>query len=179
MATVYNSTHTGQQIDNILDMIYPVGSIYLSVNNVDPSTLFGGTWERIEGKFLLASSSTHAIGTIGGEESHSHSTGNHTLTVNEIPIHAHTVYLFNANNTNFDAKYYNSDGSMQIGNMGGRLESLPWQSSAFKTAGGDGIGDPAGNAGPSGGGAAHNHGDTNSVSNMPPYLTVNMWKRIS
>lgn len=47
MATAYNSTHTGQQIDNILDMIYPVGSIYLSVNNVDPSTLFGGAWERI------------------------------------------------------------------------------------------------------------------------------------
>ena len=79
MATIYNSTHTGQQIDNILNMIYPVGSIYLSVNNVDTSTLFGGSWERIEGKFLLASSSTHAIGTTGGEESHS-------LTQGELPV---------------------------------------------------------------------------------------------
>lgn len=47
MATTYNSTHTRQWIDNILDMIYPVGSIYLSVNNADPSTLFGGAQKRI------------------------------------------------------------------------------------------------------------------------------------
>lgn len=53
----YNSTHSGSEIDNtidqavlhseILNLIYPVGSIYLSVNSTDPSTFIGGTWERI------------------------------------------------------------------------------------------------------------------------------------
>ena len=37
----------------ILDVVYPVGAIYMSVNSTNPSTLFGGTWEQIEGKFLL------------------------------------------------------------------------------------------------------------------------------
>ena len=34
---------------------YPVGSIYMSVNSTDPSTLFGGSWEQIQDRFLLAS----------------------------------------------------------------------------------------------------------------------------
>ena len=52
----YSSSHTGLQIDNLdtrltalesslLNSIYPVGSIYLSVNSTNPGTLFGGTWE--------------------------------------------------------------------------------------------------------------------------------------
>ena len=34
-----------QGINNVVDIIYPIGSIYLSVNNVNPSSVFGGTWE--------------------------------------------------------------------------------------------------------------------------------------
>ena len=68
---------------NIFDLIYPVGSIYISVNSINPGTLFGGTWEQIQGKFLLASSSSHALGSTGGEETH-------TLTRNEIPDHTHS-----------------------------------------------------------------------------------------
>ena len=48
---------------------YPVGSIYMSVNSTDPGTLFGGTWERITGRFLLAA-------TDGGSSGASQKAGN-------------------------------------------------------------------------------------------------------
>ena len=68
----------------IVDLIYPVGSIYMSVNSASPSDLFGGTWERIQDRFLLASGSTYSAGSIGGEDSH-------TLTIDEMPMHSHDI----------------------------------------------------------------------------------------
>ena len=69
-------------VSQVLDMFYPVGSIYSSVNDTDPSTFMGGTWERIQGRFLFAADGTHAAGSTGGEATH-------TLTVNEMPTHSH------------------------------------------------------------------------------------------
>lgn len=69
---------------SITGMVYPVGSIYVSVNSVSPAVLFGGTWERIQDTFLLASGSSHAAGTTGGAETV-------TLTTNQIPSHAHGI----------------------------------------------------------------------------------------
>ena len=37
---------------NLLDIVYPVGSIYISVNNISPADSVGGTWVKIEDKFL-------------------------------------------------------------------------------------------------------------------------------
>lgn len=48
---------------NVLDLIYPIGSLYLSVNSTNPSTLFGGTWEQIKDRFLLATGDTYAPNT--------------------------------------------------------------------------------------------------------------------
>lgn len=66
--------YTSEQLQKfgILDVIYPVGSIYLSVNSVNPETLFGGSWEQIEDSFLLAAGSSHAAGSTGGAENHKH-----------------------------------------------------------------------------------------------------------
>lgn len=62
--------YTKDEIDVIKtvlrDFLYPVGSIYMSVNATNPSTLFGGTWQKIEGRFLLGSSSSYANGATGG-----------------------------------------------------------------------------------------------------------------
>ena len=55
-----------------LDSVYPVGSIYMSVNNTNPQILFGGTWEQIQDKFLLASGSTYLAGSTGGNATHKH-----------------------------------------------------------------------------------------------------------
>ena len=66
----------------MLDSVYPIGAIYISVSNTSPSVLFGGTWEEIQGRFLLGRSSDHAAGSTGGEETH-------TLTAAEMPAHTH------------------------------------------------------------------------------------------
>ena len=67
---------------------YPVGAIYLSVTNVNPATLFGGTWEAIGGRFLLGANSTYAAGSTGGESAHK-------LTTSEMPRHNHTLDNYN------------------------------------------------------------------------------------
>lgn len=79
----------------ILETVYPVGSIYVSVNSTSPATLFSlGEWERIEDTFLLASGSTYTAGTTGGEATH-------TLTVEEMPAHTHDYkrHAFDRNDT--------------------------------------------------------------------------------
>ena len=64
--------------------IFPIGSIYMSVNETDPKDLFGGTWERIKDTFLLACGDTYANGATGGEATHK-------LTIEEMPSHNHVV----------------------------------------------------------------------------------------
>lgn len=72
-------THLSSDVTDLIDVIYPVGSIYMSVNSVNPSTLFGGTWEQIKDKFLLSSGDTYSNGATGGSAdavvvTHTHST---------------------------------------------------------------------------------------------------------
>ena len=66
----------------LLDLIYPVGSIYMSMNSTSPETLFGGTWQQITNAFLLPSTTSRQT---GGEETH-------VLTEAEIPAHTHWIY---------------------------------------------------------------------------------------
>lgn len=73
-------TLTLEDITGIADLIYPVGSIYMSLNPTDPSTLFGGTWEQIEDTFLLAAGSVSA-GNKGGAASYSLSIAAHKHTI--------------------------------------------------------------------------------------------------
>ena len=78
-----------EQYSSIVNIVYPIGSIYMSVNAADPSTLFSGTsWEKLEGRFLLGSNSTYKPGSTGGEATH-------TLTYNEMPQHTHPMYSYN------------------------------------------------------------------------------------
>lgn len=67
---------------SLVDIIYPVGSIYMSANNVNPGTLFGGTWQAISGRFILAAGGNYPLGTTGGSATKQ-------LSVNEMPIHTH------------------------------------------------------------------------------------------
>lgn len=63
---------------DILDIIYPVGSFYMSTDATAPSTLFGGTWERIKGAFIWGIADNETPSATGGEKTH-------TLIESELP----------------------------------------------------------------------------------------------
>ena len=65
---------------------HPVGSYYWSSESTDPSTLFGGTWEQVKDRFVLAAGDSYAVGATGGEPTH-------TLAEAEMPAHNHTQYV--------------------------------------------------------------------------------------
>lgn len=50
--------------ESILSMVYPVGSVYISVNDVSPAAFLGGTWEKIsQGRVLQGAADGQAAGT--------------------------------------------------------------------------------------------------------------------
>lgn len=82
------SQHETWSSSKIRDFIYPVGSIYMSTNNISPATIFGGTWVQIQDRFLLAAGSSYTAGDTGGEASH-------TLTKSELPAEKLGIYVSN------------------------------------------------------------------------------------
>lgn len=73
---------------------WPVGSIYMSMVSTNPGTLFGGTWVRMENRFLLGAGSGYAAGATGGE-------AEHTLTGNEMPSHYHLLAMNQAGESEY------------------------------------------------------------------------------
>ena len=131
---------------------WPVGSIYLSLSDVSPAELFGGQWERLKDRFLLAAGDAHAIGETGGEEKV-------TLTEKQLPQVKGTITA---------AAYSNAWGMFSAATgafsrvendmpspVGGSVSSGNQRSRSVEMS--------------FGGGMAH--------SNMPPWLAVTMWKR--
>lgn len=135
---------------SIVDLIYPVGSIYMSVNSTSPATLFGGTWEQLQDRFLLSAGNTYTAGSTGGS-------ADVTLNLNQIPSHAHMEYLnctYGGGNKTISSQFIIED-----------MQYVSW-TSAERTGMNTGY---AGNTGTAGGSQPHD--------NMPPYLAVYMWKR--
>lgn len=136
------------------ELIYPMGSLYLSAVDTDPGVLFGGTWERIRDRFLLAAGTAYGAGTTGGEAVH-------TLAESELPTHAHDP----ANQAGYYGFITNSQKAFTVGDMGvqsGSGRYYPYASAAFDISRNT-------KTGSVGGGKAHN--------NMPPYLAVYVWQR--
>lgn len=162
------------QISGIADVIYPVGSIYMSVNSTDPSLLFGGTWERIQDRFLLAAGSTYENGATGGEATHvltdaESGLKEHTHNVS-IGTHSHGTY-------NSGERFISvaSGGAVNAGGIAGSgvrkylYADVPsnWHMNLNTSAADLGTKTTTKNARSNG--TAHN--------NMPPYLAVYIWKR--
>ena len=70
-------------VTSLIDLVYPVGAVYISMNQTSPQTLFGGTWKQVQGRFLIGAGTAYPAGSTGGEATH-------TLTASEIPDHTHT-----------------------------------------------------------------------------------------
>lgn len=141
-------------VSSIKSAMYPVGSVYITYNNVNPGTFLGGTWERFgQGRTLVgegtgndgSTSMSFATNSVGGEYKHK-------LTVDEIPNHKHAVYI------------QNTTSNPQV-NAPKWTVALPnsWKQYASDTKL---FGPSTGNAG---GDASHN--------NIQPYITVYFWKR--
>ena len=75
---------TTNSTNGLLDLVYPVGSIYMTVNSTSPATLFGGNWEQIESDAYLKIVNTNA-GNLGGTSS------NHKIPLSSIPSHNHYI----------------------------------------------------------------------------------------
>ena len=136
----------------VLRYVYPVGSVYASLDGTDPQERFGGTWERIAGRFLLGADETHGAGTTGGTE-------RVTLEAAQMPRHGHIEtlhvkgkgYGFMTGDTVSEAAgenvYSFEESTLDVRANTGVLMSTRY----------------------AGGSEAH--------ENMPPYLAVHMWRR--
>lgn len=111
----------------IVNLVYPVGSLYFSMSDVDPANFIGGTWTRVEDRFVLAAGDVYSAGTTGGESSH-------VLTIDEMPSHSHSILLNSASSASYDTwdysfgaskanrNYYSqSPAAPIVGNTGGSV----------------------------------------------------------
>lgn len=140
------------QNKRLIDCIYPVGSIYMTIDDTSPEILFGGVWEQIKDRFILGASDETKPNKTGGSGTHTHTTASHTLTIDEIPSHEHKIGR-------------DDDGAAGSAGYG-----------TIHSKGVDGA-DRLIATSAVGGGNAHNHGSTGSASNYPPYYTAWIWKR--
>lgn len=164
-------------MQRLIDLIYPVGSIYMSVNSTSPADLFGGTWDTMPaGRVLLAQGksqwgTTYTAGSTGGEATH-------LLTPEEMPRHKHDAV---ANNVNISGTAYLQMGngvSIATGSTTGVFSAI-----GSGTVEGYGSGSRSGTNGLK---FNSTHTPTISISytgadtahnNLQPFIAVFMWRR--
>ena len=144
-----------EEEETIFDRVYPIGSVYISINDTNPGLLFGGSWTRIKDKFLLAAGDTYSLGEIGGE-------AEHTLTKPELPqIYGRVTY----HGMTADGR-----GGTFTSSATGDFKPVTPQTvyKLFTTT----------NSGArSIGGVELDVGEDQPHNNMPPYVTVYIWYR--
>ena len=157
---MYIALESGDFKKDIVDLIYPVGSIYISMNSANPSTLFGGTWEAFgQGRVLIgagtgndgSTSLSFSASTTGGEYRHS-------LSIEELPSHNHGLESITGYD---DMNFINGDGKFHIQNSD---TTVGWNGAVYAQYYY---------------GVTYNTGSGTSHNNIQPYIVTYMWKRVS
>lgn len=141
-----------QVLAAVVERDHPVGSLYISNDPTSPASLFGGTWERIKDRFILAAGDTYAAGSTGGEAAHA-------LNVKEAPTHHHVQYAF----TN-DGNANPVISTKESGELLGAIQPTPYN-----------YGSQKGNKYL----CTQDSGDSMPHNNMPPYIAMYVWRRIA
>jgi len=134
------------------DKIYPIGSVHITTNSVNPSNYFDGEWERIRDTFLLASGTTYENGATGGSAE-----VKLTASQSGVPAHNHT--------------YAHSDTTYKLNTTNrkpGTSTAVAYGTSITATANNT--------TKTSNDNTAQNASEAHN--NMPPYLAVYMWERV-
>lgn len=138
-----------QVLAAVVERDHPVGSLYISENATSPAELYGGTWERIEGKFIMGASDTYPAGSTGGE-------AEHTLTRSELPRIRENLTGFTAYNANNGG----TDGVLSFIEEATLSNVQPGNSTKYATL-------------------TMSLGDSQPHNNIPPYYSVYIWRRIA
>lgn len=159
---------------SLLDAIYPIGSIYMSTNDVSPQTFLGGYWDKIKGRFLLAAAEEEDIGTepdesvcyrVGGATGGSERV---TLTANQSGQRALTI---TGGGHAHSVKYRND---LKTASTGDSRRFGPYAASSSGTAY-----SPVTSSSETHTHSVSAQNATESHGNMPPYLAVHMWERVA
>ena len=168
---------------------FPIGSIYVSIKETSPSSIFGGSWEKITDKFLYATSATGDAGKNGGSSTISYTpTGSvtgtvasHTLTMAQMPTHNHVQSARNPSDGSTNPAGGNKDNTDRVG-AGVEWKACSWQN-ANQQKWADGW---TMNTYSRGSSEGHNHGfsgtftgTTASLTVNPAHYTVHAWVRIA
>lgn len=97
---------------DIVNLIYPIGAIYISVSSTNPSTLFKGTvWRQIEAGYTLIQAGTSSWGeTYSASAIGGYGTASHTIRNSNLPMHTHTA----SGSTNVSGGHTHTKGTMNI-----------------------------------------------------------------
>ena len=141
--------------------IYPIGSIYMSINETNPSELFGGEWEQIEDTFLLACGTKYQNGSTGGSEDSVVVKHNHTQNPHSHMPQSNRAFVtqINTYTSNIAEHTVQSGSSYRVATINSNDN---WYGSEY-----------TGNI------TATNkeNGVDGTGKNMPPYLAVYVWVR--
>lgn len=155
---------------NILDTIYPVGSLYWTRDSsFDPNISFVGHWEKIEGKFVLAA---------GGGYNNLDSGGRATVSGSDLPKHTHAIGGTISGGGHGHSVYVSGE-FVQV-NSG--ITSVPFDPGlgwAQRTYYGATYGDNDGNHSHNLPANTGNNTENTNMNIMPPYTVRICWERLS